>query len=116
MNKNLAAAQAQGDMADADLLSRHIPEPVHQRDARPYATQGVHVMETEGHPVSPLFQYEPGMYVYVHAHAYETNPLQARECCVVDVVNAPLEITVRPCNSDETITVSQDKLSAPIWA
>lgn len=85
------------------------------RETRPYATPGVRVMETEGHPVSPYFQYAPGMYVYVHDHAYETNPLAARECCVIDVTNAPLEIVVQPCNSDELITVSQDKLSAPIW-
>lgn len=82
---------------------------------KPYAADGVHVMETEGHPLDCHFRYAPGMYVYVHQHAYETNPGAAQECCIVDVTNAPLEIIVRPCNSDETITVAQDKLSSPIY-
>lgn len=85
------------------------------RQTRPYPAQGVHVMETEGHPATATFEYAAGMYVYVHPHAYETNPLAVRECLIVDTTNAPLEIVVQPCNSDEMITVSQDKLSAPIW-
>lgn len=80
----------------------------------PYAAPSVRVMETEGHPVTPYFQYDPGQYVYVHEHAYETNPGAARECLILDVTNAPLEILVRPCNSDDTFIVSQDKLSSPI--
>lgn len=85
-----------------------------QTAGAPYPAPYVHVMETEGHPESPWFMYRPGMYVYVHPHAFETAQLAARECCVVDVSRAPLEIVVRPCNSDELITVAQDKLSAPI--
>jgi len=85
------------------------------RETRPYATDVVHVMETEGHPRSADFQYQPGMYVYVHDHAYETNPLAALECLIIDVTNAPLEIVVETCNGERMFTVAQDKLSAPIW-
>jgi hypothetical protein len=90
-------------------------EPQHTRDHKPFHQDHAKVMETLIEPVSAHFQYVVGQYVYVHQHAYETNDLSARECCIVDVTNAPLEITVRPCNSDELITVAQDKLSAPIW-
>lgn len=72
-----------------------------------------HVMGTLIEPVKP-YMYLVGQYVYVHQRAYETNPLDARECRIEDVSGAPLEIVVRPCNSDELLTVAQDKLSAPI--
>lgn len=91
-------------------------EPVHTRERKPFHVPSVHVMETMGEPLSPVFAYHPGMYVYVHNHAFETNPLAAQECCITDVSNAPLEITVYPCNRpDQAFTVAQDKLSAPIW-
>lgn len=91
-------------------------EPLHALDRSPFHTASVHVMETLGEPLSPIFTYRPGMYVYVHDHAYETNPLAAQECCIQDVSNAPLEIVVYPCNRpDQAFTVAQDKLSAPIW-
>lgn len=72
------------------------------------------VMGTLVEPVAP-YVYSVGQYVYVHPHAFETDDLAARECMVENVDRAPLEIVVRPCNSDELITVTQDKLSAPIW-
>lgn len=72
------------------------------------------VMHTLVEPVAPLM-YAVGQYVYVHPHAFETTDLAARECMIESVEGAPLEIVVRPCNSDELITVAQDKLSAPIW-
>jgi len=91
-------------------------EPVHALDRKVFHAPGVHVMETLGEPLSPFFTYQPGMYVYVHDHALETNPLAAQECVIEDVTNAPLEIVVAPCNHPEAaFTVSQDKLSAPIW-
>lgn len=87
-----------------------------QRAERPYGAASVHVMETEGHPLSPTYEYQVGQYVYVHPHAYETNPLAARECLIVNVDNAPLAIMVQPCNHpEETFEVTQDKLSAPIY-
>lgn len=73
-------------------------------------------METLVEPVSPTFQYEVGQFVYVHDHAYETNPLAARECVIVSVEAAPLDIVVAPCNHpEEAFSVPQDRLSAPIW-
>lgn len=74
------------------------------------------VMETMVEPRDPHFQYQPGMYVYVHEKAFNTNGLDALECCIDDVTGAPLEIVVTPCNHPElTRTVRQDQLSAPIW-
>lgn len=79
---------------------------------KPYAR----VMETMVEPVDAHFQYQPGMYVYVHGHAFNTDPGDALECCIEDVTNAPLEIIVTPCNHPElTRAVRQDQLSAPIW-
>lgn len=90
-------------------------EPTHTREHNPFHAPFVHVMETLGEPLTPLFQYAPGQFVYVHDKAYETNPLAARECCIQDVTGAPLEIVVYPCNRpDQAFTVAQDKLSAPI--
>lgn len=78
----------------------------------PYAR----VMETLVEPANPHFQYQPGMYVYVHDHAFNENPMDALECVIDDVTGAPLEIVVTPCNHPElTRTVRQDQLSAPIW-
>lgn len=94
--------------------NRYVDTSPRARETAPFHTSSVHVMETLGEPQTPYFRYEVGMYVYLHDHAYEVNPLAARECMVEDVVNAPLEIIVRPCNSDELITVAQDRLSAPI--
>lgn len=74
------------------------------------------VMGTLVEPTTPFFQYLPGMYAYVHPSAYETGDLRAVECLVVNTDLAPLEIVVHPCNHPEkAFTVSQDKLSAPIW-
>lgn len=97
------------------MLEHHIPEPQHTRELRPFHQAYAHVMETLAMPLSATFRYEVGMYVYVHEHAYETNSLSAQECVIEDVTNAPLEITVRPCNGETAFTVCQDKLSAPIW-
>lgn len=90
--------------------------PSHARDARQEHAPFARIMETLIEPESPTYQYLPGMYVYVHSHACETNGLDARECLIVNTDRAPLEIDVHPCNHPEEIfTVSQDKLSAPIW-
>lgn len=62
------------------------------------------------------FRYQVGQYVFVHRHAIETNSLDALECRIEDVTAAPMEIIVAPCNHPEqAFSVSQDKLSAPIW-
>jgi hypothetical protein len=91
-------------------------EPMHAQDKTPHHAQFAHVMETLLVPESPTFRYGVGMYVYVHGHAYETNPLSALECVITDVTNQPLEITVAPCNHPEqAFTVCADKLSAPIY-
>lgn len=91
-------------------------EPQHTRDKTPQHALQAHVMETLLIPESPAFRYGAGMYVYVHDHAYETNPLSALECLIMDVTNQPLEIKVAPCNHPEqAFTVCADKLSAPIY-
>lgn len=75
-----------------------------------------HVMGTLVEPRSPFYPYEVGQYVYVHTHACEHNCLDAQECVITNVDNAPLEIFVQPCNHPElTHAVAQDKLSAPIY-
>lgn len=91
-----------------------IREPERQYDHAPSHAAGAHVMETLVEPASPLYLYQAGQYVYVHQHAYETNALAAQECLILDTTNAPLEIVVQPCNSDDSFVVAQDKLSAPI--
>lgn len=91
-------------------------EPLHVRDQRPSHGINARVMETLVEPVDPGFRYAPGMYVYVHDHAYETNGLSALECLITNVDNAPLAIMVQPCNHPEqAFEVCQDKLSAPIY-
>lgn len=91
-------------------------EPTHWRDKRPAHADRARVMETLVEPESCHFRYAVGMYVYVHSHAYETNGLDARECLITNVDNAPLAIMVQPCNHPEqAFEVSQDKLSAPIY-
>jgi hypothetical protein len=91
-------------------------EPAHSYDRKISHASYARVMETMVTPVDPNFQYQPGMYVYVHAHAFNTNALDALECCVENVDGAPLEIVVTPCNHPElTRTVRQDQMSAPIW-
>ena len=90
-------------------------EPSHVRDTEPTHAPYAHVMDTLIQPPAG-FAYQPGMFVYVHDHAYETNPLAAYECCIDDVSGAPLEIVVHPCNHPEkAFRVPQDRLSAPIW-
>lgn len=92
-----------------------IPPLPHQFDRLPSHEDYAHVMETLVLPRTPFEQYHPGQFVYVHDHAYETNGLAARECVIVNVDNAPLEIVVHPCNHPEqAFVVAQDKLSAPI--
>jgi hypothetical protein len=91
-------------------------EPLHVRDTRPIHADNARVMETLVEPVSADFRYSVNQYVYVHEHAYATNPLDAVECRVLDVTAQPLEIVVTPCNRpDVKWTVSADKLSAPIY-
>ena len=90
--------------------------PRHQFDHAPSHAERARVMETLVEPMTPLYQYQVGQYVYVHEHAYETNALAARECLIVDMSNAPLAIMVQPCNHPEQcFEVAQDKLSAPIY-
>lgn len=90
--------------------------PQHAYDHNVTHAPFAHVMETLVEPPNATFQYQPGMFVYVHEHAYNRNPMDAVECCVEDVTGAPLEIVVTPCNHPElTRTVRQDQLSAPIW-
>lgn len=91
-------------------------EPAHAYDRKISHAPSAHVMETMVEPMDPHFRYQPGMYVYVHTEAFNTNPLDALECRIDDVTKAPLEIVVTPCNHPElTRTVRQDQLSAPIW-
>jgi hypothetical protein len=91
-------------------------EPQHVRDRKPFHADRAKVMETLIEPTSPTFAYQPGMYVYVHQGAYNTNPLDAQECLITDVDNAPLAIVVAPCNHPEqAFEVRQDQLSAPIY-
>lgn len=90
-------------------------EPEFANLHHPHHAQSAQVMETLVVPTDPHFQYESGMYVYVHGHAFNTNSLDALECRVEDATGAPLEIVVTPCNHPElTRTVRQDQLSAPI--
>lgn len=91
-------------------------EPAHAYSRTVTHAPFAHVMETMVEPTDCHFQYMPGMYVYVHEHAMNTNPGDALECCIEDVTGAPLEIIVTPCNHPEqTFTARQDQLSAPIW-
>lgn len=91
-------------------------EPQHVYDHKVSHAPYAHVMETLVRPVSAHFQYQPGMFVYVHKTAASENPVDALECCIEDVTDAPLRILVTPCNHPElTHYVRQDQLSAPIW-
>lgn len=90
--------------------------PQHAYDHHVAHEDYARVMETLVEPKDPRFPYAPGMYVYVHAKAFNLNPMDALECVIEDVTGAPLEIVVTPCNHPElTRTVRQDQLSAPIW-
>lgn len=98
------------------IFQPRIDEPQHAWDKTPQHAPHAKVMETLVVPESPTFRYGAGMYVYVHDHAYETNPLAARECVITDCTNQPLEIKVAPCNHPEQeFTVCADRLSAPIY-
>jgi hypothetical protein len=101
---------------EAHRFDPAMDEPVHSYDRKVSHAPSAHVMETMVEPADAHFRYQPGMYVYVHAKAFNTNALDALECLIDDVTNAPLEIIVTPCNHPElTRTVRQDQLSAPIW-
>lgn len=91
-------------------------EPAHSYDRHVTHAPYAHVMETMVEPVDPYFRYLPGMYVYVHEHAANRNPIDAVESVIIDVSRAPLAIMVHPCNHPEQAhEVRQDQLSAPIW-
>lgn len=90
-------------------------EPQHANAQRPYHCNVCRTMETMGVPNNSDFRYVPGQFVYVHEHAYNTNPMDALECVIEDVTDAPLRILVTPCNHPElSHYVRQDQLSAPI--
>jgi len=101
---------------DVHTFNAATDEPVHSYDHKITHAPYAHVMETLVEPESCRYTYMINQYVYVHHSAYNTNGLDALECRIVNVDNAPLEIIVEPCNHPEqAFTVRQDQLSAPIW-
>lgn len=91
-------------------------EPAHAYDRKITHAPYAHVMETLVEPESCHYTYMVNQYVYVHHSAYNTNGLDALECRIVNVDNAPLSIMVEPCNHPEqAFEARQDQLSAPIW-
>lgn len=101
---------------DAHTFNPTTDEPGHAYDHTVTHAPYARVMETLVEPDSCHYAYAVNQYVYVHGSAYNTNPLSALECRIVNVDNAPLEIMVQPCNHPEqTFAARQDQLSAPIW-
>lgn len=74
-----------------------------------------HVMGTCVFPDDLSYRFAVGQFVYVHSQWPHINPLDALECVITDVSQAPEIITLYPCNHPtEQFDMPQAALSAPI--
>ena len=74
-----------------------------------------HVMETLVEPYAVNeHTYHHGQYAYLHPHKVEHNDMAAQEVMIEEVIDLD-HIVVRYCNTEDMITVSCRRLSAPIY-